>query len=222
MNPVGRLQHVLRGDEYPAIAAFLASDPDSETYVLRKFNKLTARRLLHLQGELVVLEEKLESLDSEAAKSVDTEIHSFMRSWEAFENIASQGGHASERWELVGEIEVKLMKYRRSGSTRLGSLDKCLRAYADFIQDKAVLLEREIARLKSPDKRVLDALRNHIATGRYRKLNGAEGPMFDDESDLVALKPPSDRDVLSRTLRDHWPDCWSVSMTILQEIMDGS
>jgi hypothetical protein len=72
------------------------------------------------------------------------------------------------------------------------------------------MLYREVASLKRPNSRVMVALRQWMhgdegAPNRFSKVNDGDLHMYDDESDLVALKPPRDNDVLSRFLRNHWP-----------------
>ena len=68
-------------DGFPAVAEFMARDPDHETYVFRKFKRLTGRTLLHLQSELIDLEQQLEDLDRDAARSPDMEQNWFEVKW---------------------------------------------------------------------------------------------------------------------------------------------
>lgn len=42
--------------------------------------------------------------------------------------------------------------------------------------------------------------------GIKSKLGFLDREIYEDRDDLVALKPPADRDFLSRVLRDHWPN----------------
>jgi hypothetical protein len=77
-----------QGDGYPALADFLAQDPDHETFVFRKFKKLAVRNALYLQGELTALEEEVETL----AKSDDPEVHLSMRSWKTLDENAQRPG----------------------------------------------------------------------------------------------------------------------------------
>jgi hypothetical protein len=77
-------------------------------------------------------------------------------------------------------------------------------------EDEALMLQRDIAMLESPSPRVLAALREWLhgssrASNRPSKLDGREKEMFSVGSDLVALRPPSDTDPLSKLLRNHWP-----------------
>lgn len=47
---------------------------------LKKFDRLAARNLLHLQGRVMLLEKELDALDREAAKSHDMSIKEAARS----------------------------------------------------------------------------------------------------------------------------------------------
>jgi hypothetical protein len=101
-------------DGYPALADFLAQDPDHETYVFRKFKKLAVRNVLYLQGELTALEEEVEILEQEAAKNTDPETHLSMRSWRVLdENARKPGRNDLERrlQELMRTLDGKLKTY---------------------------------------------------------------------------------------------------------------
>lgn len=58
-------------DGYPALAAWIGRDPDNETFVFRKFDRLSVRNLLHLKCQLIQLEDEIDKLDDEARKSSD-------------------------------------------------------------------------------------------------------------------------------------------------------
>jgi hypothetical protein len=58
------------------------------------------------------------------------------------------------------------------------------------------MLHRNIAMLDTPSPRVLTVLREWLhgpsrTSNTHSKLDGRERTMFDHESDLVALRPPS-------------------------------
>lgn len=99
---------------HPAAAAFIARDPDHETYVFRSFNSLAARNLLYLQGELVELEGQLTSMDREAAEGTDPISLVSLRSWRACNDTAKWRETERQRHELAELIEWKLRKYRMS------------------------------------------------------------------------------------------------------------
>ena len=104
-----------QGDGHPALADFLAQDPDHETYVFRKFKKLAVRNVLYLQGELTALEEEVETLEREAAKSDDPEVHLSMRSWKSLDENARRAGREKS-------LEYRLRQ-------RMGGLDEKLKTY---------------------------------------------------------------------------------------------
>ncbi|KAK3635609.1 hypothetical protein LTR56_014649 [Elasticomyces elasticus] len=170
-------------DGYPAVASFISSDPDSESFVFRKFNTLTARKLLHAQAELLDLEHRLAEFDAQAAAGYDHELHLSAREWERLTANAKVRSQEKDRMELMDEIEVKLEKYHQ-----------------------ALLLQEQVARLERPPRRVLRAYREALLgrPGEYPKLGGRAEHMLDDEEDLVMLSPPLHNDILSRFLRRYW------------------
>lgn len=101
------------GDGYPALADFIAQDPDHETFVFRRFKALGARNILNLQGELIKLEDDVAALEQEAADNVDPELHLSMRSWTVLNKNSRKSGHDLERKqkELAYALEQKLKKY---------------------------------------------------------------------------------------------------------------
>lgn len=108
----------MESNGYASVARSIAQDPDKETYIFRRFDRLTARNLLHLQGELLAMQDELDALDAKAASSPDPDLHLSMRSWKAMKaNAQSQhmrdGREEMRRLRLAEEIEVKLKKYRR-------------------------------------------------------------------------------------------------------------
>jgi hypothetical protein len=69
-------------DGYPALATWISRDPDNETFVFRKFGRLGARNILHLQSQLIALEYEIDQLDEEARRSNDLEAQQSSRRWE--------------------------------------------------------------------------------------------------------------------------------------------
>jgi hypothetical protein len=66
-----------------------------------------------------------------------------------------------------------------------------------------LLLQSEIAKLRKPDKRVLDTYKQWFLEP-HPPLGGQAKRFLDNEDDLVALKV-SETDYLSQFLRRHWP-----------------
>jgi hypothetical protein len=99
-------------DGYPAVAAWMTRDPDNESFIYRKFDKLSARNLLNLQSELIDLESKLEKFDAEVRSSEDQVLKQSTRKWETFVKNAAEREQEGKRMELNKEIRAKLREYR--------------------------------------------------------------------------------------------------------------
>lgn len=109
----------MESNGYATVANSIAQDPDNETYVFRRFDRLTARNLLTIQGELLALQHELDVLDSAAALSTDPGLHVAMRSWTAMHtNIPDGNGRddteKEKRVQIAAQLEVKLKRYRES------------------------------------------------------------------------------------------------------------
>jgi len=105
-------------DGYPALAAWIARDPDNETFVFRKFDKLAARNLLCLQSELIELEREIDEQDEQARLSGDAEERQrsrlSSRRWESFiENARDPARPEKKRLEKIIELRHKLKEYRQ-------------------------------------------------------------------------------------------------------------
>ena len=136
----------MESNGYATVARSIAQDPDKETYVFRRFDRLTARNLLNLQGELLVLQDQLDALDGKAASSPDPDLHSSMRSWEALMRNAKvspnrSGEEETKRLEIAGDLEVKLKKYRESArvesySSRFANtrIDACIGGFLPKVE----------------------------------------------------------------------------------------
>jgi uncharacterized protein DUF6594 len=100
-------------DGYPALAAWIARDPDNEAFVFRKFNRLGARNLLHKQSQLIALEHEIDKLDDEARRQTDFEARQSSRRWETLVQRAKDGMELEgRRLEKAEELETKLIEYR--------------------------------------------------------------------------------------------------------------
>jgi len=103
---------------YAAVAAWIALDPDNETFVFRKFDKLAARNLLHLQSELLAIEKELDQLDREDAeaaldKNRDLAAKHASRTWaEANRGHYPGSQDAVRRSNLVERLRQKIKEYR--------------------------------------------------------------------------------------------------------------
>ena len=105
-----------RRDGYPALAEWVARDPDHETFIFRRFDRLAARNLLNLQSELVAIEDKLDQMDEDSRLRLDAGL----MCWETFtEEVVDQEseGHAKERRRLYDKLERRVKDYRELGPT---------------------------------------------------------------------------------------------------------
>jgi hypothetical protein len=169
-------------DGYSSLATWIAHDPDSESYLFRKFDRLSARNLLNLQTQLIDLERRIDLWDEEARRSHDFDLRQSMRRWETFEELAKDPQRPEyERTKLDLALEKKIREYH-----------------------EALLLQTQICNLERPSRRVLSTFRSFFSTPTPLIIGRAKY-MLDDSKDLVALHPPADTDLLSRLLRDHWP-----------------
>jgi hypothetical protein len=98
---------------YPALAKWVATNPDYETFIFRRFDTLSARNILHLESQVAVLECQLLRLDEEACQSHDPETGRSIRNWENFEERAKDKTRLEyKRMKLVNKISHKLRQYR--------------------------------------------------------------------------------------------------------------
>lgn len=98
---------------FPHLARKMAATPDYETFIFRRFDRMSARNLLHLESKLGYLEWKLDSADEQAALSIDNETLRSTQVWEAFEENAKQPGRPEHgRMKIAEEIRETLKEYR--------------------------------------------------------------------------------------------------------------
>ncbi|KAF2689348.1 hypothetical protein K458DRAFT_439699 [Lentithecium fluviatile CBS 122367] len=131
-------------DGYPALAKWIAQDPDDDPLVFRRFGRQSARSLLHLQCRLVALVAELDALDEEARSAKDVETRRSLQRWETL--IANAKTDESVEDRLVkkqDEFETLLEKYYRMLTLRsqIAHLnkpsDRVIAAYQDYLQGTA-------------------------------------------------------------------------------------
>ena len=87
-------------------------DPDHETYVFRKFNRLGARSILHHQIRLIALEKEIDDLDEAARKSEDFEARQSSRRYETLIRHGEDPSRSEKkRLEKLDELEKLLKEY---------------------------------------------------------------------------------------------------------------
>jgi hypothetical protein len=95
------------------LAAWLAHDPDNESFVFRKFDRLSARNLLNLQNELLELEWDIDYMDKQMSDSGDPDILLSMRKWTHYQDRAKIAGRLEcTKKNMEADLEVKIKKYR--------------------------------------------------------------------------------------------------------------
>ncbi|KAF2182350.1 hypothetical protein K469DRAFT_586666 [Zopfia rhizophila CBS 207.26] len=167
---------------YPSLAAFIASDRDQTAAIYRRYNRLAARNLLHLQSELAELEAEQDRLDEEERLG-DNASKQFSRNWPDFCCAALSDPRQKERKQLAENIRTTLHEYR-----------------------KAIIFESQLAALPPPTKRTLKAFRWHFFNGGsdtgYPTLGAHSATLFDDSNDLVVLGV-QEQDRLTSFVQNH-------------------
>jgi len=176
-------------DGYPALAAYIARDPDNETFVFRKFDRLSARNLLHMQSQLTELEREIDALDEAARQSFDMEAKQSSRRWESLIRHACDDCRPEEKKRLQKflELQEKIKQYQ-----------------------EALVLQTQIANMQAPSDRVLSACRDYVDGAAWKEnpqpiISGRAKGYLSEAADLVALGKEVEADVLSKLLQAHWP-----------------
>lgn len=98
---------------FPGLAKQIAQDPDQETFVFRKFNRLTAWSLVFTENELASLEDKLGRLED--AMLGDRIAMRSAKDWAQFETRAKDESTTEYKiMDLTHKISAKLAQYRTS------------------------------------------------------------------------------------------------------------
>jgi hypothetical protein len=77
-------------DGYPALARWMAQDPDNETLIFRKFDSLSTRNLLYLQAELFDIERRMFEIERQIPASRNVTLIESARRWETFVDEAAR------------------------------------------------------------------------------------------------------------------------------------
>jgi hypothetical protein len=101
------------GTGFPALARRIARNPDYESFIFRKFDRLGARNLLHLEAKLGYLEYQLDKADEAALANADPENLRSVRTWEDFEEKATRGAQPERmRMDISDKVQETLKEYR--------------------------------------------------------------------------------------------------------------
>ncbi|GAW19296.1 hypothetical protein ANO14919_087820 [Xylariales sp. No.14919] len=160
---------------YAQWASWIASDPDSEPFVFRKFDELGALNLLYLQSDMIYLEAQLKELDLEEVQQPDIDSINAARQWEVLlKQCASSASadskvstRAKKKMELILRLRAKMKEYH-----------------------EALLLQSKVAQLQPPSGRILRAVKQMFNQEGYTVLDGQSRDYLDAD-DLVSLKSPA-------------------------------
>lgn len=103
-------------DGFPALAAFIASDPDRSTFIYKRFDRLASRNLLILQSELAEMQSQLDAFDREDWAKYQNRGPGYqaalqdLQSWEAYK---ATNGPESDRLKLIREIRKTMKEYSK-------------------------------------------------------------------------------------------------------------
>ncbi|KAF8247933.1 hypothetical protein K440DRAFT_600588 [Wilcoxina mikolae CBS 423.85] len=165
-------------------ADFISRDPEQSVY--RRYRRLSSLNILYLQAELRLMEDDLYRLDSEhltAQQQAPHDAHLLSRSFDALLSDSEAGASSPSS---AASLE-KMKKIRR--------LRELMKEYHE-----ALKLEAEILNLSNPNPRVTKILKTWFLWNS--PLLGLDHDLFDDEKDLVALKPAQGQDRLSVFLQE--------------------
>jgi trehalose/maltose hydrolase-like predicted phosphorylase len=118
------LESPLKRGGYPALATWISRNPDHDTFIFRRFDRLAARNLLHLESQVAALEYSLDQLDQSAIDRAktnnDVDIRRSLGNWELFAERAKDSKAPDvERMQVSNLISAKLKEYREDRSIRL-------------------------------------------------------------------------------------------------------
>lgn len=100
-------------DGFPSLSDFIASDRDGTSAIFKRLNRLAARNLLVLQGELAELEARLDEYDHEdqAGHEDKTDRLNALQSLRSWEDYKARNDKNSDRMKLLEQIRKTLKEY---------------------------------------------------------------------------------------------------------------
>ncbi|KAF2434200.1 hypothetical protein EJ08DRAFT_676152 [Tothia fuscella] len=162
------------GRGFSRLAAFIANDPDKSTTIYRKFQRLSAFNLLHMESELAELEEKIDTMDNDAENRVRDilartpneammktaeEILGLGQDWEFLQMEAYSNSEGSKEIKILANRRMKLIE-----KLRCRMEEYC----AQLCSDEALKLAGDILNLDRPNRRTLKGLQIHLSWRRRR------------------------------------------------------
>jgi hypothetical protein len=177
-------------DGYVKVASLMCKY--EEFAILKRFKTLNYQNLLYRQAEITYLQEDLEKLAERDA--TDPSRQFYTKDWWALAHTPpkKEGG---EQWRKVQQIREKLDEYSKwHGSSRYS------RSTDWMVPDDQLLKLASIAKLDvpaSPDVQVLKEWFGRPDMGSF-PIWGLDQKSWDDEGDLVAIKPRLLQDPVTR------------------------
>lgn len=174
--------------DYKGLASLM--DEYHDVSIFRRFRRLNLQNLLHMQAELVHVEQELQEIHGEDSRSNDPVRRSFQTNWKVMENSFRSGGDNLQRTKLL-EAREKLEKYSKLLYRPQQDLGlRCL--------DSSLLTQAHLNALRSPKKQSLEILRDWLRRPGYGNsfLQGFERRTWEDVE-------PADMVVLQKDIEDH-------------------
>ncbi|KAN0095521.1 hypothetical protein V8E51_016232 [Hyaloscypha variabilis] len=199
---------------YPRFAAFIAQDADKSTTIFRRFERLAARNLLYLEGELFELEAKQDKLDEDDWNDVQSIIN--LRNWEPTRTTSLASRRMTDRQNTTsspGEIGVPSPVStdgieNAARQQRLEVAYSIRRAIKEYY--RALKLYHEILSLDNPNPQALRTaqliLDNHLPNSKSPSsmLEGRMASRLDGKykNDLCLAGPVVQQDILTTMLEN--------------------
>ncbi|KAF2187509.1 hypothetical protein K469DRAFT_725452 [Zopfia rhizophila CBS 207.26] len=163
---------------YPELASLMGSH--MEVAIFRRFSTLNIQNLLHMQAELMHIEQELCEIAREDDESGDPIRQSYRNNWSALEQSACSGGDPIQ-WIKLLEARAKLEKYNNT-----------------------LLKQVQLNSLLPPTEQNINLLREWLQRPKYgnKFLRGFEARTWDlERADLISLyKEEIEQDPLTRWL----------------------
>ena len=104
---------------FPQTAHFLAADPDKSAVIFRRFDKVSIRNLLNLEGRVAALEAFQEDLDRKDYNQDEEDIAEVAQSWEDFALIGTEFGHRENSMKIPPQVYQKWSNKREKLKKKL-------------------------------------------------------------------------------------------------------
>jgi hypothetical protein len=91
-------------DGYPALAKWIARDPDDDPLLFRKFGRIAARNILHLQCQITRIEGDIDDLDEQIGTAISLDTRRSLQRWEVLWNRAANEPNGLEK-QLMDKLQ---------------------------------------------------------------------------------------------------------------------